>query len=196
MSSPLRNLTSERKKPVSRFRASDRWLENVGNTEMQEYMVKEYLARYPNLLEYFLLENVSMEFLNDILEKVKNKPKLRKPVLNPQQEVVQATSTSSDKNFRNLCEKILTSAKDHELCEVINEICQIIGYHIKADSFSLYFIRDGIKVSIYKPDEEFRNIGPVGKNMTVSAHVAYEKKAINITDLQQDSRFPKGNYFI
>ena len=196
MSSPLRNLTTERKTPVSRFRASERWLANGGHTELQEYMVKEYLARYPNLLENFLLESVSTEFLKNILAKVKKKPKLRKPILDQQQEVVQVTGTFSGKDFLKLCEKILTSVKDIEMCEVVNEICRMIGYHIKADSFSLYLIRDnGIDVSVYKPGEEFKNVGPVGKNMTVSAHVAYEKKALNVTDLQQDSRFPKGIYF-
>lgn len=163
------------------------------------YIVKEYLARYPHILEEFLLHNVSTEYIQDIIHNIRSRQKFSKTgsLLKQQQSVEEITDLYSATGTENFCKRISTCTSDNEICQAINEMCRVVGYCINAEGFSLYLIGgNGLDVFLYKPGKDFRFLGPVGRNMTVSAHVAKEKVSVNVSDLQQDSRFPKGNLYM
>ncbi|XP_053400578.1 cAMP and cAMP-inhibited cGMP 3',5'-cyclic phosphodiesterase 10A-like [Mercenaria mercenaria] len=190
MSSPFGSLSSGRRSPFPRFRASERW---ASSSKCMANQVKEYIARYPSVLEDFLLQNnVSAEYLQGILLK-KRKTTKRTSLYKQRRAASSLIKYASEMGIAKLCHKIITCTKDEEICERIYEICQVVGHAVDSDKDRLYVTRpNGVDLALYEPEKGFKVVGPVGKHLTVSAHVAVEKKSLNIMDLPQDSRFPKG----
>jgi hypothetical protein len=196
MSSPVRSLLHGGRSPLPRFRASDRWTSKSFKGITNQ--VKEYIARYPSVLEDFLLHsNVSAEYLQDVLVKKTKAIKKNVSVYKQKRAASYIIKYSSEIGIEELCHRIITSSKDDELCVRIYEICQIIGHKVDSDVDRLYVTRpNGVDLALFEPEKKFKIVGPVGRQLTVSAHVAVDKKALNIMDLPQDSRFPKGKTFL
>jgi cAMP and cAMP-inhibited cGMP 3',5'-cyclic phosphodiesterase 10 len=196
MSSPIRNLRLERRSPLPNFRASDRWAPRGtknAETRLTAYQIKEYLARYPNVLEEFLLETVSTDYLNDILAKKRSAPSCAVPFLKQKHSIVKFNTLYSETGIEHLSRRILTCSKDEDICAQIYDICQVVGSSVAAHDFHLYAASaNGTELSLYKPGDKLKIVGPIGLHLTVSAHVAHKKHSLNVTDLPQDSRFPKG----
>lgn len=191
MSTPIRSLSVGRHSPLARFRASDRW---VASSNCKVNQVKEYLAQYPSVLEEFLLqESISAEFLQSVLQKKRAAPKDKVVPNKDVRTIGKLLKIYSETGIEKFCRKIINCTKDEEICERIYEICQVVGFTVDAVSHNLYVIRpNGVDLALFEPGKKFRVVGPIGKHLTVSAHVALEKKSLNIIDLPQDSRFPKG----
>ncbi|KAH3831139.1 hypothetical protein DPMN_104401 [Dreissena polymorpha] len=199
MSSPIRNLVSgSRSAGLQHFRASERWVSRVPCTITTGYQVKEFLARYPGILEEYLIENVSTEFLEGIL--IRKRAESRKPTdvgATSDRERSQLklermyTEIGIDKLARNICE----CSSDEEILEKIYEAAGILGAIVEAEKRSMYMTDvNNIDMYRYVPEQKShrKHVGPMGLKLTVSAHVAFTKQSVNVADLPQDSRFPKG----
>ena len=194
MSSPVRNLAYTRKTPLPNFQAAKRWTAEHGKTELSAYQVKEYLARFPSILEEYLLESVSVEYLQSIIERMKSKRISGEPVQirRPRPKV---STLYSEIGIEELCKRIMDSTTDVEIYEKIYDICKIIANFVDADGINVYAMESTeTDLSVFCPHQKkkLKHVGPVGYKLTVSAHVSVEKKALNAADIPQDSRFPKG----
>lgn len=193
MCSPYQYLFRGRQSPAPRFRSNDKWTMSDSHSDLSAYQIKEYLVRYPAVLEEFLSsETISVDFLENILIKKRSLP--QKNVATAKKEqcssmVGKYTASGID----ILTANIMDCTKDNEICGQIYSICQIISCKINVDHFNMYVVSsNGAELSRYDSDHSLKVVGPIGLRMTVSAHVAMETKSINISDLPQDSRFPKG----
>ncbi|KAL4229999.1 hypothetical protein ACF0H5_010387 [Mactra antiquata] len=193
MCSPLRYLSLGRQSPAQRFRADEKWTKHNTGSDLTGYQVKEYLARYPVVLEEFLLnEIVSLQFLENILDKKRSSPCKNDPRA-PNARICSIVSAYSATGVEKLSTQINSCTKDEDIWEQIYNMSQVVGCTINADKVNMYVVSSSNwELSVYNQDQTMKVVGPMGPKMTVSAHVAAEQKSINVSDLPQDSRFPKG----
>lgn len=193
MSSPVNRLC--RRSTLTPHRPSERWMTACTGVDLTSYQIKEYLAQYPNILREYLIESAPIEFLEEILEKKKSGNNAKHFTLHQRPTSVKLSTKYSDFAIEDWAKGILSCTTDDEIRKKIYDICEVVALTIDAFSLNMYIVNDnGIDIVLYQPDSEpkYKVVGPIGKRLTVSAHVATEKKTINVVDLPQDARFPKG----
>lgn len=193
MSSPANRLY--RRSSLSLHRPSERWATKCSSVDLTSYHIKEYLARYPSVFEDYLLKTTSLEFLERVLEKKQSSTIHRTVSLHKRPTSVKLHSLYSEIGIQEVARQIMECTTDTEIYGKIYDVCTVIAYTVDAFLFNLYILNESeTELSLFTPGTEgsLRRVGPVGRRLTVSAHIAVEKKSINAVDLPQDSRFPKG----
>ena len=196
MSSPIRNLSNKRRSPLPLFRSAERWTVANLKPEVSAYQIKEYLAQYPQILDEFILESVSVEKLEELLQIKKglNAEETRVGVTK-KGPAIKLTTLYSEIGIVELSRRIMESTEDEQIYEKIHEISRVIASTTDADAFKMYVVEEsGEDLAVFDPDAKVRlkHVGPTGYGLTVSAHVAVDKRSQNVRDMPQDSRFPKG----
>ena len=201
MSSPKRSLLKGRRTPTPvSFQSNALWNVRLPDHERDLkalYKIEEYVARYPAVLEDFLLESTSLEYLEELLDRKRARdatvlpgPACPSPALNQKPNIMY-----SEIGIERLAAQILSCTTDEEICQKVHEVAGLLAFIVGADTFNVYCMEPCCgEVTIFRPGQkdQWKRVGPVGTKMTVSAHVAVKKTAENIADLPQDSRFPKG----
>ena len=181
---------------LASHRPSERWTTACTGVDLTSYQVKEYLARYPNVLREYLFESTPLDFLEEILERKKAETKNDHYFsLNRRPTSVRLSTHYSQVAIEDSARSILECATDEAIREKIYDICEVVALTIDAFTFNIYKLNDNdVTITLHQPKANniYKEVGPVGKKLTVSAHVMVEKKTINVTDLPQDARFPKG----
>ena len=196
MSSPIRNLSNKRRSPLPLFRSAERWTIAHIKPEITVNQIKEYLAQYPQILEEFIVESVPVEKLEEIIEKKKGLDEnLDNIKVSKKGPAIKLSTLYSEIGIVELSKRIMDCTEDEQIYEKIHDISRVIASTTDADGFKLYVIeRTGEDLAVYDPDAKIRlqHVGPTGYRLTVSAHVAVEKRSQNVFNMPQDSRFPKG----
>ncbi|XP_052792233.1 cAMP and cAMP-inhibited cGMP 3',5'-cyclic phosphodiesterase 10A-like [Mya arenaria] len=197
MSSPANNMYVGKRIPHrSQFRSSERWRSRYPDDAMAANQVREFLARYPAVLEEYLDETASVDYLEQLLQRKRTLPStVAKCTFNQRADSNGLGMVYSEIGIEQLARRIVECSSDSDICAKMHEICGVVANIIFADIYNLYYLDDtNSEMSLYMPGSttEWKRVGPTGLKLTVSAHVATTAKSVNVADLQQDSRFPKG----
>ena len=196
MSSPIRNLSNKRRSPLPLFRSAERWTVSNLKPEISANQVKEYLAQYPQILEEFIIDSVPVEKLEELIAKKKGLDSdLTRVTVTKKGPAIKLTTLYSEIGIVELSKRIMECTEDEQIYEKIHEISRVIASTTDADGFKLYVVeKTGEDLAVFDPDAKviLQHVGPTGLGLTVSAHVAVDKRSQNVQDMPQDSRFPKG----
>ena len=195
MSSPVRNLSSRRRPPLPSFRSSERWTALNIKPEITAYQIKEYLAQYPQILEEYIRESVSVDQLEEFIAMKKEIPEGEPSKTEQKGPAIKLSTLYSEIGIVELSKRIMECIDDVQIFDKIYEISRVIASTTDSDGFKLYAMESTEEdLAVYDPDSKptLKHVGPIGYRMTVSAHVAMDKKSQNVADMPQDSRFPKG----
>ncbi|KAK3593544.1 hypothetical protein CHS0354_018625 [Potamilus streckersoni] len=188
---PVKQIFYRRKLPYPGNMSYNCWKNRIRSHVLNAANVKAYLTQYPNVLEEHVLESVPKETVEKWLEiKESETPKTRNKLRcqNCRHHV-----KFTDMPISTLSNEIAESAEDQNIRQRLYEITNELACCLNADYATLYTLNaDEKELYIYEGDEVFKPYGEVGPNMTVAAHVAYEKRSLLIPDLTIDVRFPKG----
>lgn len=141
------------------------------------------------------MESVSVEVLEDFINKKKEQPDRDPHHQSKKGPAIKLSTLYSEIGIVELVNRIMDSIEDIQIYEKIYEISRVIASTTDADDFKLYAVEKSEEtLAVFDPSQKqpLKHVGPIGYRMTVSAHVAMEKKSQNVCDMPQDARFPKG----
>lgn len=162
-----------------------RWRNRHKSSEMTELDVKNYLIKKPEVFESYVLESVSLETLQLLIQKKQEKPEKG---INLDCATIPLQERFLNDSVKEISSHLIDIVEDHDIYAAMSETVSILARAVNANHTCVYIpTHQNHQLRILR-DGKLVAYGPTGLGTTVAAHAVIERKSILIDDIEFDSR--------